>query len=90
MENKPPTSGVPGAANNDPTDTAGKFADGRGISDMVKNKGKKKDDATYADEKTETHEAQEKSEEEKEAETKPEDFEPFNLDAIDDKDEKKE
>lgn len=86
MENQPPTPGVPGSANSDSTDQSGKFAHGRGISDLAKNKGKDKDDAAYLDDRAKTPEDEKITEGEKQADTKPEDFEPFNLDAVDDAD----
>lgn len=85
MENQPPNPGIPKAANTDPTNQAERFADGRGISDLTKNKGKKEDKAAYADDKARTPEDNHKSEGEKQADTRPEDFEPFHLDEVEEK-----
>ncbi|GAA0365206.1 hypothetical protein GCM10008932_16780 [Alkalibacterium iburiense] len=82
MDKQPNTFGQPGAMNNDPTNQADLFADGRSISD-AKNKGKKKDDAAYADDKS--NELEQKAREEQDDNPLAEDFEPFNLDAIDEK-----
>lgn len=71
MDNQPNKFGRPGATESDPVNQTDIFADARSISD-VKNKGKNKDDATN----------KEKGEKETPL---PEDFEPFNLDAVADK-----
>lgn len=75
MDNQPTNTGRPAALNSDPTNQTDRFADGRSVSDLTKNKGKGNDQAAYADDKTknipQTDEATE------------EDFKPFDLDKID-------
>lgn len=77
MDNQPVNAGHgrPGALDGDPVNQANTLADGRSISDLTKNKGKEKDDAAYLDEKARI--------EAKEEEPTEEDFEKFNLDAVD-------
>lgn len=76
MDNQPANPGTPAAHTGDPINQTKRFADGRGISDMAKNKGKHNDDAAYADDKTRKGNNDEATEE---------DFKPFDLDKISDK-----
>lgn len=79
MDNQPNNAGHgrPGALDGDTMDHTGKIADARGISDLSKNSGKQEsDEATYLDEAT-------REKEKNETEPIEEDFEPFDLDALD-------
>lgn len=82
LDNQPTNAGQgrPGALDGDPVNQTNTLADARGISDLSKNKGKHKDNAAYVNEET-------KELKENEKETIEEDFEPFNLDKIEDKEE---
>ncbi|MEC6746951.1 hypothetical protein VXN63_00240 [Marinilactibacillus sp. XAAS-LB27] len=75
MDNQPGNTGQPGALNSDPVNQSERFADGRSISDLTKNKGKDDDHAAYADD-------QSNQVKESDKEVIPEDFEPFDLDKI--------
>lgn len=78
MDNQPSNAGHgrPGALDGDTMDQTGKLADARGISDLSKNSGKEEtDEAVYADEAT-------RDKEQKDNEPTKEDFEPFDLDAL--------
>lgn len=76
MDNQPGNTGQSGALNGDSVNQTQRFADGRSISDLSKNKGKGNDQAAYADDQT-------KKVKESDNEVIPEDFEPFDLEKID-------